>query len=171
MYWVVGTQRYLSFSFYKCVLSKDSPCFKMQISNKIKHSYKLFCFWLPATGDQIPSSGDKLLPLPVLFLPDKSSESAFYVWPPQLPSPEQWHWPGWLPFLPCFYSVIFHGDLFLVGELFERSTIFFCFCRNAGLHATGCGCSFLYWQQWAGIGPPRAGSGNGKTHLTCPKQS
>lgn len=35
---------FIFFYFYKCVLSKDSPCFKMQISNKIKHSYKLFCF-------------------------------------------------------------------------------------------------------------------------------
>lgn len=47
--------------------------------NTIRNFYILFYTCVPASGDQISSSGNELLPLPVLFLPDQSSKSALYV--------------------------------------------------------------------------------------------
>lgn len=70
----------------KVFLSFINLCVTITLARKcqvIRWSTVINCFvfetFFPATGDQIPSCGNKLLPLSVLFLPDQSSESAFYV--------------------------------------------------------------------------------------------
>lgn len=134
-----------------------------QVIHKSRQYTNLMCpnfllYFLP-TGDQIPPSGDKLLPFSLLFLSYQSSKPALYVWPPQLPAAEQRHRPWWLSLLSSWWFVL---KTVCVCVSWDKAGHCVLFCRNAWLHPLGCGCSLLYWQQWAGIGAARARLRNGK---------